>query len=113
MNRREFIKGAVATAATLSFGTGIEVLLPPSTSDTTIAGDWVIDFTTKNITYVGSKNKAITTLELHRSLSEVLEKSDNMMYEIATNRHTDQHISLVNGYSIDEESINHLCDGFI
>ena len=90
-----------------------------------IEADWTIDRSTKAIQYigddhVGSAPSYATVIELHRFLQDkaddALASGDDELDITNTNpsqRSTDNIITLVNGYNIDDTASEHLYDGSI
>lgn len=91
-----------------------------------VAADWTIDRQTGNIRYSGHDHDGVspsyaTVIELHRWLQELATDGapisvDDELDISATNpsqRSTDNIITLINGYNLDDASIEHLYDGSI
>lgn len=91
-----------------------------------VAADWTVDAQTGNIRYIGHDHNGAspsyaTVIELHRWLQGLaddqspLDTSDEMYIAMLNPsvRSTDNIITLINGYNIDEEAAEHLYDGSI
>lgn len=90
-----------------------------------VAADWSIDSATGNIRYIGDDHAVgspsyATVIELHRALQDF---ADDAMFagddeiditvETPSDRSTDNIITLINGFNIDDASSEHLFDGSI
>lgn len=90
-----------------------------------VAADWSVSRTTKNIRYIGDDHGGAspsyaTVIELHRWLQDLaddaISANDDELAIIDINpssRSTDNIITLINGYNIDDISSEHLYDGSI
>lgn len=79
-----------------------------------IADDFKIDFENKKIFYntsgSGSKYRAV---ELYSYLQDVFDDPENMKYDIPIRAESKIKIFLINGWTIDKESMEHLKEGTI
>lgn len=90
-----------------------------------VATDWTIDRTTKNIRYIGADHGGASpsyssVIQFHRALQDF---ADNLISSgddeldvtdiLPSIRSTDNIITLINGYNIDQASSEHLFDGSI
>ena len=89
-----------------------------------VPGDWSIDNATGNIRYIGGDHGAspsyATVIELHRFLQDLADDAsfsgdDELDITVATpsDRSTDNIITLINGFNIDDNAAEHLYDGSI
>lgn len=91
-----------------------------------VAADWTVDSATGNIRYIGDDHHETspsyaTVIELHRWLQGLaddqspLDTSDEVYIAMLnpSQRSTDNIITLINGYNLDDGSIEHLYDGSI
>ncbi len=79
-----------------------------------ISDDFKIDFENKRIFYnpsgSGSKYKAV---ELYSYLQDVFDDSENMTYDIPIRAESKTKFFLINGWTIDDESMKYLKEGTI
>jgi len=77
-----------------------------------ISEDFKIDFEDKRIFYnpsgSGSKYKAV---ELYSYLQDVFDNAENMKYDIPIRAESKIKFFLINGWTIDKESMEHLKEG--
>lgn len=89
-----------------------------------VAADWSVDNATGNIRYIGGDHGAsptyATVIELHRWLQDLADDAsfvgnDELDITVVTpsDRSTDNIITLINGYNIDDTAAEHLYDGSI
>lgn len=90
-----------------------------------VAADWTIDRATGNVRYVGDDHTGVspsyaTVIEFHRWLQDLADDAvstgDDELAITDTNpsaRSTDNIITLINGYNIDDNAAEHLYDGSI
>jgi hypothetical protein len=92
-----------------------------------IDADWSVDRSNKNIRYIGADHDAgvsatyATVIEFHRWLQDKLDDGtqattddDIAIFDVnASDRSTDNIITLLNGYNIDDTAAEHLYDGSI
>ncbi len=89
-----------------------------------VAADWSVDNATGNIRYIGGDHGAspsyATLIELHRSLQDLAHDAsfagnDELDITVVTpsDRSTDNIITLINGYNIDDTASEHLYDGSV
>lgn len=89
-----------------------------------VSADWSVNSTTKDIRYIGGDHNAspsyATVIEFHRWLQDLADDAsfsgnDEMDITILTpsDRSTDNIITLINGYNIDDTTSEHLYDGSI
>jgi len=79
-------------------------------------------FTIKNgvIKYIGSKNTQVSVLEFHRFLQNCADNEDPtedidlcIIDPTPSMRYSDQHIELINEYTIDEKCVKYLTHGVL
>ena len=89
-----------------------------------VQADWSIDNATGDIRYIGGDHGAsptyATVIELHRFLQDLADDAsfvgdDELDITVVTpsDRSTDNIITLINGYNIDDNAAEHLYDGSI
>jgi len=92
---------------------------------TIIATDWVVDSSTKNIRYIGDNHNGaspsyVTVIDFHRWLQDLADDAaftgdDELDITVQTpsDRSTDNIITLINNYNIDDVAAEHIFDGSI
>jgi len=79
-----------------------------------IADDFKIDFENKRIFYNPSgSGLKYKTVELYSYLQDVFDNPENMKYDIPIQAESKIKFFLINGWTIDDESIKHLKEGVI
>jgi len=90
-----------------------------------IAADWSLDRQTGNIRYIGDGHTGatpsyVTTIELHRALQDYADDSEytgndelDITDSTPSERSTDNIITLINGWNIDDTAAEHIYDGSI
>ncbi len=77
-----------------------------------IANDFKIDFNNKTISYSPTGSGTIYTVnQLYSFLQDTFDEPGNMTYEIPIEAQSKTKYSLVNGWTIDKESLKHLSGG--
>ena len=90
-----------------------------------VIGDWSVDQATKNIRYIGDDHGGAspsyaTVIELHRWLADIADDATyanddeiDITFDHASERSTDNIITLLSTYNIDDNAAEHLFDGSI
>jgi len=73
-----------------------------------IANDFKIDFDKKKISYVGKNKKVYSVIELYSFLQDTFDEPENMMYEIPIKALSSTQYKLINGWTIDKESLKYI-----
>ena len=108
MDRRKFIKSAVATVVTLA--------LPGSTLKAAEQlmkverGNVIIDFATKTI-HLKPTVPYITPLELHRFLQSIWDEPEMMIYENPSIRGGDNFVRMENDWTMSNKSMEYVLEG--
>lgn len=76
-----------------------------------IADDFKINFERKKISYIGKRKKIYSANELYSFLQDIFDEPKNMKYDIPITAQSKTEYSLINGWTIDEESLKHLKGG--
>lgn len=75
--------------------------------------DFKIDFENKKISYVGQGKKTYSALELYSHLQDLLDDPANMKYEIPIVAKSKTRFKLINGWTIDKESLEYIKEGTV
>lgn len=90
-----------------------------------VSGDWSVDNATGNIRYIGDDHVGVspsyaTVIELHRWLQDLADDASftgddelDISVETPSDRSTDNIVTLINGFNIDDAASEHLYDGSI
>lgn len=90
-----------------------------------VTGDWSVDQATKNVRYIGNDHGGgspsyATVIEFHRWLADIADDATyvgndelDITYDHASERSTDNIITLLGSYNIDDTAAEHLYDGSI
>ena len=73
-----------------------------------IAKDFKIDFDKKKISYVGKNKKVYSVIELYSFLQDTFDEPENMKYEIPIKALSSTQYKLINGWTIDKESLKYI-----
>jgi len=73
-----------------------------------IANDFKIDFDKKKISYVGKNKKVYSVIELYSFLQDTFDEPENMKYEIPIKALSSTQYKLINGWTIDKESLKYI-----
>ena len=72
------------------------------------ADDFKIDFEKKKISYVGKNKKVYSVIELYSFLQDTFDEPENMKYEIPIKALSSTQYKLINGWTIDKESLKYI-----
>jgi hypothetical protein len=110
MNRRTFLKqvGTLTAAIVIPNNALAESFL--SLTEVKSAGNVTINAATKTI-HINPDAGTMTVLEFHRWLMNLWDEPDMMELDNPSDRYTDHHIRLVNGWRVSDESLHYLTDG--
>ena len=70
--------------------------------------DFKIDFENKIITYIGNEKKVYSAKELYSFLQDLFDEQENMKYPIPIVAKSKDEFELINGWTIDEESLKYI-----
>lgn len=73
-----------------------------------IQNDFKIDFEKKKITYIGKNKKVYSANELYSLLQDTFDEPENMKYDIPIVAKSKTDFRLINGWTIDKESLKNI-----
>ena len=117
MKRRTLLKSGLILAGTFIIPVLPKIEIPKravtAERTATILKDFMIEFGTGNIRYIGNGKRTYTVCQLYRGIQEIMDDVEYITEETPIMRYTDQMFEFINGFTMEDECAKHLKGGAI